>query len=110
MKVYEVQNSFGIDSLKITEKPEPKPGLGQVLLRMRAWSLNYRDLLVVKGLYNPKIPLPFTPFSDGVGEIAAIGSGVSRVKQGQRVAAIFMQEWIDGELTEAKGKSSLGGG
>jgi NADPH:quinone reductase-like Zn-dependent oxidoreductase len=110
VKVYEVQNSFGVDSLKVVEKSDPTTGAGQVLLRMRAWSLNYRDLLVVKGLYNPKIPLPFTPFSDGVGEIVAVGSGVRRLKQGQRVAAIFMQEWIEGELTEAKGKSSLGGG
>jgi NADPH:quinone reductase-like Zn-dependent oxidoreductase len=110
MKIYEVQGSFGIDSLKVVEKPEPAPGPGQVLLKMRVWSLNYRDLLVVKGVYNPKIALPFTPFSDGVGEVVAVGAGVSRIKKGERVAGAFMQTWIEGALTESKSKSSLGGG
>lgn len=109
MKVYELQGNFGIDSLTLTERPEPQPGGGQVLLKMRAWSLNYRDLLVVKGTYHPKLRLPFTPLSDGVGEVVAVGEGVSRVKAGDRVAGIFMQKWIDGQLTEAKAKSSLGG-
>ena len=53
---------------------------------MRAWSLNYRDLLVVKGVYNPPLKLPLIPLSDGVGEVAAVGAGVSRVKAGDRVA------------------------
>ena len=50
MKVYELQNSFGLDSLRLTERPQPQPGEGQVLVKMRTWSLNYRDLLVVKGI------------------------------------------------------------
>lgn len=110
MKVFEVQKSFGIDSLTLVEKPEPRPAAGQVLLKMRAWSLNYRDLLVVKGLYNPKIQMPFVPLSDGAGEVVEIGAGVTRVKKGDRVAACFMPDWIDGEVTEAKSKSALGGG
>ncbi len=110
MKQFEVQQSFGLDSLTLTDKPEPKPQAGQVLLRMRAWSLNYRDLLVVKGLYNPKIPLPMVPFSDGVGEVVEVGNGVSRVKSGDRVAGNFMPKWIAGELDDSKAKSALGGG
>lgn len=109
MKAYELQGSFGIDSLKPVERPDPEPGAGQVLLRMRAWSLNYRDLLIVTGLYNPKLRLPFTPLSDGVGEVVAVGSGVTRVKAGDRVAGIFMQQWVEGEITEAKSRSALGG-
>lgn len=109
MKAYELQGSFGIDSLTLTERPEPQLGAGQVLLKMRAWSLNYRDLLVVKGTYHPDLRLPFTPLSDGVGEVVAVGEGVSRVKTGDRVAGIFMQKWIDGPLTEVKAKSALGG-
>ena len=66
--------------------------------------------LVVNGLYNPKLPLPIIPFSDGAGDVVATGEGVSRVKVGDRVAAIFMQSWIAGELTESKGRSALGGG
>src|SRR5262245_19215324 len=110
MKAIELQNSFGIDSLAVTERPDPQPGPGQVLVRMRAWSLNYRDLIMVKGLYNPKLPLPIVRLSDGVGEVAAVGPGVTRVKAGERVAGIIMQQWLCGEVTEAKAKSSLGGG
>jgi NADPH:quinone reductase-like Zn-dependent oxidoreductase len=110
MKVFELQNSFGIDSLTLTERPEPRPGPGQVLLKMRALSLNYRDLLVVKGLYNPKLRLPLVPLSDGVGEVTGVGDGVTRVQKGDRVAGLFMQDWLCGELTEAKARSSLGGG
>lgn len=109
MKAYELQGHFGIDSLTLSERPEPQPGAGQVLLKMRTWSLNYRDLLVVKGSYHPNLRLPFTPLSDGVGKVVAVGEGVSRVKTGDRVAGIFMQKWIDGPLTEAKAESALGG-
>ncbi|MDV2990890.1 MAG: alcohol dehydrogenase [Chroococcidiopsis sp. SAG 2025] len=109
MKVYEIQNSFGLDSLNIAERPDPSPSYGQVLIKVRAVSLNYRDLMVVKGLYNPNIPLPLIPFSDGVGEVVAVGEGVTRVKVGDRVAGIFFQDWIAGKLTAAKTNSALGG-
>jgi len=110
MRVFEVQTAFGVDSLTLAERPQPAPGPGQVLLKMRAWSLNYRDLLVVKGQYNPKLRLPFVPFSDGVGEVAALGDGVTRVKTGQRVAGIFIQKWLCGSPSEEQARSALGGG
>ncbi len=110
MKVFEIQNTFGLDSLTLTERPDPSPGYGQVLLKLLAVSLNYRDLMVVKGLYNPKLPLPSIPFSDGVGEVVAVGEGVTRVKRGDRVAGIFFQKWLAGELTAEKAQSALGGG
>ncbi len=110
MKVFEIRDNFGIDNLVLAERPQPLPGCGQILVKVRAVSLNYRDLLVVNGLYNPKLPLPIIPFSDGAGDVVATGEGVSRVKVGDRVAAIFMQSWIAGELTESKGRSALGGG
>ena len=109
MKAFEIQNTFGLDSLTLTERLEPSPGFGQVLIKLRAASLNYRDLMVVKGLYNPKQPLPLIPLSDGVGEVVAIGEGVTRVHSGDRVAGTFFQNWLSGELTEAKAKSALGG-
>ena len=109
MKTIVIQPTFGIDNLQIIERPEPKPGFGQVLLRMKAWSLNYRDLLVVKGYYNPKLKFPFVPLSDGVGEVIGVGDGVTRVKVGDRVAGCFMQRWLAGELTDAGAKSGLGG-
>ncbi len=110
MRIYEVRDRFGIDSLTVAESPEPAPGPGQVLVHVRALSLNYRDLLVVKGQYNPKIKLPFTPFSDGAGVVAKVGDGVTRVKAGDRVAGIFMQDWLEGGISDAKARSALGGG
>ncbi|HEV3136562.1 MAG TPA: alcohol dehydrogenase catalytic domain-containing protein, partial [Pirellulales bacterium] len=79
MQAYEIQG-FGFDALKRVERAEPKIGPGQILLKMRAWSLNFRDLMVAKGQYNPKLRMPCTPLSDGVGEVVAIGEGVTRVK------------------------------
>lgn len=110
MKAWEIRGGFGIDNLALADRPDPAPGPQQVLVRMRAWSLNYRDLLVVKGQYNPKLKLPLVPLSDGAGEVIAVGAGVTRVKVGDRVAGLFMQKWLAGELTDAAAKSSLGGG
>ena len=108
MHVWQI-SSFGIDSLEFVERPTPQPGPGEVLVRVHAISLNYRDLLMVKGLYNPKLKLPRIPCSDGAGEVAAVGEGVIRWKTGDRVAGIFMQNWLDGPLTPAKSKGALGG-
>src|SRR5947199_9257077 len=109
MKAYEIRDTFGVDALALSDRPDLKPGPGQVVLKNRAVSLNFRDLLVVKGDYSRKLPLPMTPCSDCAGEVAAIGDGVTRVKIGDRVAGIFMQGWIDGEVNEAKAKTALGG-
>jgi len=109
MKVLEIQDNFGLDSLKLAERPQPQPGFGQVLVKVRAASLNYRDLMVVKGQYDPRMSLPRVPLSDGAGEVVAVGENVTRVKVGDRVAGIFMQTWIGGEVTPAYSKSALGG-
>ncbi|AGP32533.1 NADPH:quinone oxidoreductase [Sorangium cellulosum] len=109
MKAFAIQGSFGLDALRPMDLPDPKPGPGQIVLRMKAASLNYRDLLVTKGLYNPKFSLPLVPLSDGVGEVIGAGEGVTRVKVGDRVSPIFHQRWIDGEISWAKTKAALGG-
>jgi NADPH:quinone reductase-like Zn-dependent oxidoreductase len=109
MQVYEINGGFGFENLRRAERPDPKPGAGQVLVKVRAASLNFRDLLVVKGAYNPKMPLPRIPLSDAAGVVEAVGPGVTRVKVGQRVAAIFMQTWLAGEVDEAGARSALGG-
>jgi NADPH:quinone reductase-like Zn-dependent oxidoreductase len=109
MKAFEIQDQFGLDSLKLAERPDPAPGAGQVLIKLRAASLNYRDLLMVKGQYNPRLRLPLIPVSDGVGEVVAVGDGVSRAKAGDRVAGNFSQKWIAGEPAKAKLAASLGG-
>jgi NADPH:quinone reductase-like Zn-dependent oxidoreductase len=102
-------SSFGIDSLEFVERAPPQPGPGEVLVRVRAISFNYRDLMMVKGLYNPKMRLPRIPCSDGAGEVQAVGEGVTAWQSGDRVAGIFMQNWLDGPLTPAKAKGALGG-
>ncbi len=108
MHVWQI-SSFGIDSLEFTERPEPEAGPGQVVVRVHAISFNYRDLMMVKGLYNPKLKLPRIPCSDGAGEIVAVGDGVTQWKQGDRVAGTFMQNWMDGPATPEKIKGALGG-
>ena len=108
MKVWQIP-AFGIDKLELTERPEPQPQRGQVLVRVHAVSLNYRDLLVTTGKYNPRLALPRIPCSDGAGEIAALGKDVTRWKPGQRVAGIFMQNWIEGPPDSAKQRRALGG-
>jgi len=108
MRVFEIRDGFGLDALTLAERPRPEPGPGQVLIKLRAASLNYRDLMLVKGQYNPKLKLPRVPLSDGVGEVAAVGAGTTRVKPGDRVAGLFMPGWQDGELTEGKARSALG--
>ncbi len=109
MKAFEIKEPSGIDSLTLGERADPKPGYGQALVKIKAASLNFRDLLVVKGAYSRNLPSGLVPCSDGAGEVVEIGEGVTRVKPGDRVAAIFMQTWISGELDEGKAKSALGG-
>jgi NADPH:quinone reductase-like Zn-dependent oxidoreductase len=108
MRAYPIRQ-FGLDHLEQAELPMLQIAPGMVLIRVHAVSLNYRDLMVVKGLYNPKMELPRIPCSDGAGEIVAIGSGVGQVKVGDRVCGIFMQRWLDGPLTAERSKAALGG-
>ncbi len=109
MKAFEIQDQFGIDNLVMVERPDPEPGSHEVLIKLRALSLNFRDLMMVRGQYNPKLRRPMTPLSDGAGEVIAVGNRVTRVKVGDRVAPAFMQRWIDGEVSAEKGRSALGG-
>ncbi len=108
MKAWRIP-SFGLDKMELTTLPDPQPQRGEVLVKVHAVSLNYRDLMVVVGRYNPKMHLPRIPCSDGAGEVVAIGEGVTRVKVGDRVAGIFMQNWIDGEADAKKIRGALGG-
>ena len=106
MKAWRIA-SFG--NLELADLRHPAPGPGQVLIKVKAVSLNYRDLLMLKGLYNPKLQMPRIPCSDGAGEIAAIGDGVTAVGVGDRVAGIFMQNWLYGEPERTNTRGALGG-
>jgi NADPH:quinone reductase-like Zn-dependent oxidoreductase len=109
MRALQVKPPWGLDALEVVEAPDPVPGPGEVLVRMRAVSLNYRDLLMVNGMYAraPKGDL-ITPFSDGCGTVEAVGEGVTRVAPGDRVATLFFQRWISGPPDIDKLSSSLG--
>jgi NADPH:quinone reductase-like Zn-dependent oxidoreductase len=110
MKVFQLQDDWSIDNLTLTERPQPKPGPGQVLLKMKAASLNYRDLLVPQRGYGKLTgTLPLIPISDGVGEVIAIGEGVGRVTVGDCVCPLMIQSWISGPPTMERLTSTLGG-
>jgi NADPH:quinone reductase-like Zn-dependent oxidoreductase len=109
MKAYEIQK-FGPDGLALVDRPVPAPGPNQVLVKMQAWSLNYRDWMTVTGRYNPRLRLPQVPLSDGAGEIAAVGSEVKSVKAGDRVTSTFFERWVSGEATDEKARTALGAG
>ncbi|HEY9126262.1 MAG TPA: NAD(P)-dependent alcohol dehydrogenase [Acidobacteriaceae bacterium] len=102
-------SSFGIDALQLVEKEPIAPTADHVLVRVHALSINYRDLMVVEGRYNPKLRMPRVPCSDGAGEIIAVGEGVTQWKPGDRVAGIFMQNWLDGAPDSKNVKGALGG-
>src|SRR5258708_40251959 len=109
MKAYQSPN-LGLENLTVVELEIPKQAAFEVLVKIHAVSLNYRDLLFALGLYNPHPHLPAVPCCDGAGEIVALGEGVTRWQVGDRVCPIFMQVWHEGPLTPAKQRTALGGG
>ena len=110
MHAFVLSGSFGLENVSRVELPSPKPGHGQVAVRVRAASLNYRDLLITRGWYNPKLNMPAALGSDLAGEVIAVGPSVSRFKVGDRVTGCFFPGWTDGPVTDTKVKSSLGDG
>ena len=112
MKAWQV-GEFGLANLRRVERPDPEPGPGELLLRMRAASINFRDLLMVEGKYNPKQPLPLVPCSDGAGEIVAFGPGAEarapELSVGDRVTPIFAQGWQGGRPRRDMIGTTLGG-
>ena len=109
MRAYELQPKSGLDSITRTERADVRPGPRQVLMRMRAWSLNFRDLSVARGAYSAPPRAGLVPLSDGVGEIVDVGSGVTRARLGDRVAGIFMQGFLSGGITPQALTTALGG-
>lgn len=109
MRRYVVRPGEGIEGLILEEVEQPRPAPGQVLVAMKAASLNYRDLMILAGHYPGGIPQRVVPVSDGAGEVVAVGEGVSRVKIGDRVSGAFMQSWTAGRMVDSDTMTALGG-
>ena len=109
MKAWIIQTHGGVDGLALVEQPQPEPAAGEVLVRIRAVSLNYRDLITLKAQRPGNLPPPLVPCSDGAGEVVAIGAGVSRWQVGDRVAGIFFRDWLEGSF-DLKYHGAAGGG
>jgi NADPH:quinone reductase-like Zn-dependent oxidoreductase len=101
-------SSFGLDHLELRDVPESSPGPGEVAVDVEAVSLNYRDLLVVRGHYDPRFELPATPLSDGAGRVVAVGEGVEGVKEGDLVVSHFIAAWDGGPYRGSYARSTLG--
>src|SRR5438034_3595954 len=107
MRAYQLPQATGIDALVKVDLPTPKPGPRQVLVKVAACSLNYRDLAIVLGTYRMPVKPNLVPLSDGAGEIVEVGAGVTRVKIGVRVAGCFFQRWVNGPMTADTHASAL---
>lgn len=109
MKAWEIVSAGGVDALALNERATPTPEPGEVLVRMRASAINYRDLSTVEAPEARNIPYPRIPNSDGAGEVLAVGPGVTRWKKGDRVAGCFFQDWPDGGISAEAMATALGG-
>ncbi len=109
MRVFQVEGDWSRENVRLSERPEPQPGPGEVRLAMRASALNYRDLLVpLKGYGARMKALPLILLSDGVGVVDAVGAGVATLKPGDRVCPLFFQGWPAGDPDDERLARSLG--
>src|SRR5579863_25325 len=96
MKAWQLDN-FGLDNLRLGEAPTPTPKDDEVLIKVLAVSLNFRDKAIVDGIYEPEmIPKPLIPVSDAVGVVVAVGKNVTHLKEGDRVNSHLYSHWVDG--------------
>src|SRR5207302_2641924 len=98
MKAYRIERFGSVDGIVLRSSEDPQPGLKEVPMRVRASSLNYRDLMVLKGGGRGPTKISVVPLSDSAGEVAAIGEGVTRIKIGDRIAGCFHPRWFGGPI------------
>jgi NADPH:quinone reductase-like Zn-dependent oxidoreductase len=109
MRAYAYSEKIGLDTLRVEERPDPTPGPRDVVLRMRALTLNYRDLAIARGHYHAAVEPPLIPISDGAGEVIAVGPEVTRVCLGNLACPVYLPDWVDGPPTPEKLVRRLGG-
>lgn len=109
MKAYSIETYGGPTGLKLVDKPTPEPGDHEIVVRIKAASLNYRDLIVLRGHYNRNPQIGRIPLSDGSGEVVSVGSKTTRFKVGDRVAGCFFQGWPGGRFRAEMHRTALGG-
>jgi NADPH:quinone reductase-like Zn-dependent oxidoreductase len=109
MRAYHLPGPTGVETLKEVDLAMPKPKRGQVLVKVHACSLNYRDLAIASGSYRMGSKPDLIPLSDGAGEVVEVGADVTRVKAGDRIAGCFFQRWIGGDAGVTAAPSALGG-
>ena len=109
MRAYEIVSDGGIDALALNKRPSPEPGHGEILVRVRASSINYRDLSTILDPVSRGIAYPRIPNSDCAGEVVTVGAGVTGFKAGDRVAGCFFRNWVDGRISATAMASALGG-
>lgn len=109
MKAIVLDGRPGFENLKLVERPMPQPRRHEVVVRVKATSLNYRDVEIARGTYHTTFALPLVPLSDGVGEVVAIGEDVTRLKVGDRVCSTFWQRWVAGGFDMAEPSYQRGG-
>lgn len=96
MKVWELRG-FGRDNLVLADRPHPQPGPNDIIVRVAAVSLNYRDKLLAEGIYNPNLSFPMTQVADAAGEVVEVGKEVTRFRVGDRIITQYATRWVDGE-------------
>lgn len=109
MRAYAYVDRIGLDALVPVERPDPTPGPHDVVLRMQAAALNYRDLAIARGHYHIKCSPPLVPISDGAGEVVAVGSRVTRLRTGEIACPVYLPDWIDGPASPRVLRRRLGG-
>jgi NADPH:quinone reductase-like Zn-dependent oxidoreductase len=109
MRAYQLSKRTSFDDMSIVELPKPKPGQRQVLVKVAACSLNFRDLAIAVGTYRMPVLDKLIPLSDGAGEVVEVGADVTRVKAGDRVAGCFFQGWVAGPISAERVQRALGG-
>ncbi|KAF5997573.1 NAD(P)-dependent alcohol dehydrogenase [Streptomyces sp. WAC00263] len=102
MRAYHLETPGTVDGIAPRETDRPEPGPRDILVRVRAVSLNKRDLLILNGTYPLKAVPDVIPLSDGAGEVVAVGAEVTRFAVGDRVASTYFPKWIDGRITPAQ--------